>query len=93
MLAWLLACASSPGPAPWQLPSGEGALAPHLLAEPAGIRLTWFEPVGDGHALKTAVFAGGTWSEPAVVAANEPFFVNWADTPAVARACLPAKTG
>lgn len=65
-----------------------GSSKPYLTATPSGaLLLTWFEPAGEGRfALRIASREGGRWSEPRTVAADERFFVNWADFPSAAEA-------
>lgn len=65
-------------------PAGAGAMAPHLSATGAGLRLSWLEPTSDGgHVLRTAEFDGSTWEAASTVASGDDFFANWADVPAV----------
>lgn len=70
------------GPIEFEGPPGSGE--PHLYATTDGRAiLTWFEPAGDGHALKVAVRDAGGWSAPRTVVAGRDFFVNWADFPSL----------
>lgn len=45
--------------------------------------MSWFEPAGEGHALRMAWLDGDVWSEPSTIAEGDSFFVNWADYPKV----------
>lgn len=60
---------------------------PNLHASPDGrVLLTYLEALGpDRWALRLAERRDGAWSEPHTVAADRPFFVNWADFPSAVR--------
>lgn len=63
-------------------PAGPGSLAPSLAsAHDGGLVLSWLERKDDGHALKFSLFKNGRFGPPAVIAAGEDWFANWADTP------------
>jgi len=67
-----------------QVPAAADAQAPHLAVEGERVRLTWFEPKDQAHALKTALLApDGSWSRASTIVVSSDFFVNWADTPSV----------
>ena len=79
-------------------PAREGAFAPGLFRDDAGVVLVWAEPghttqevnVGSSSeiwAIRGARFENNVWSEPFTVkqATRESLFLNWADVPAVAR--------
>lgn len=84
MVLGCLGCAPPPPVlSAWSLPSGPGS-SPAVMVDTEGVRLTWFAAVGDGHELRTAMRLVEGW-EASVIAADEPLFVNWADTPSVER--------
>ncbi len=72
-----------------------------VAADDGRLLLSWIEPQGEGHALRFAAFtpdvgaaasahppahAGATgWSTPRTIATGNDWFVNWADTPHLAR--------
>ncbi len=60
-------------------------MAPGLSQDGDGLLLTWWEPAGEGHALRLARFDGVTMSAATTVATPAAPVVNWADTPEVAR--------
>src|SRR5687768_15660775 len=64
-------------------PAGSSGLHPFLTVSNGRLIMSWTEPAGDGHAVKTASFAGGRWSEPAIVVQRDDLFVNWADFPSI----------
>jgi hypothetical protein len=64
-------------------PAGAGAMAPHVVAEGEGALLSWLEPVGEGHRLRVARFAGAGGGPARTVWEGDGFFANWADTPSV----------
>jgi len=66
-------------------PAAPGSMAPHLAVTPDGAAiLSWLEPANDEtHAVKYSILQGDGWSVPMTVAANNSWFVNWADFPSV----------
>jgi len=69
-------------------PSRDGAMAPNLAADGAGLVLTWLEPDGDSSASKALRIArlrssegAFAWSPALTVATGRNFFANWADVP------------
>lgn len=71
---------------PWSLPTSAHAAQPDLvLAADGGVLLSWIEPQGDGHSLKFARFADGSWGASQAIASGDDWFVNWADTPHIAQ--------
>lgn len=66
-------------------PSGEISGQPNIYTDEKGrVVLSWVEPDGEsGHLLKYSRFDGEKWSDAAVAAQGENWFVNWADLPAV----------
>ena len=65
-------------------PAGGGSGEPFLSSLGDTVLLSWLERSGPGtHELRLARLVQGRWSEPAVVAASDRFFVNWADFPSV----------
>ncbi|MBI3048225.1 MAG: exo-alpha-sialidase [Acidobacteria bacterium] len=66
-------------------PAGSGSSAPQLTASDRGIILSWFEPAGDGTALKFAEWTGSGWSATRTAAAGDNWFVSYADVPSVIR--------
>lgn len=67
-------------------PAAPGALAFRLSGGPAGVFATWLEPGDPGHRLLVSKLEGDVWATPAVVAAGDGFFANWADTPGLLQA-------
>ncbi|MBI2187126.1 MAG: exo-alpha-sialidase [Acidobacteria bacterium] len=66
-------------------PAGSGSSAPQLTASDRGIILSWFEPAGQGTALKFAEWTGSGWSATRTAAAGDHWFVSYADVPSVIR--------
>ena len=66
-------------------PAGEGSGEPFLSTLGDTVYMSWLEPsgTGQGHVLRFARLAGGSWEPPRDVAASEGFFVNWADFPSL----------
>lgn len=64
-------------------PPGSGE--PNLHAASDGrVLFSWHEATdAGGSALRMAVRSDGAWSQPATIAADREFFVNWADFPSV----------
>jgi len=57
---------------------------PRLYTDNTGtVFMSWVEEVDDMAYLKFSSFSGDTWSEPATVASDSTWFVNWADYPSV----------
>ena len=88
--------ASNPNPAaesrqwsvdiqPVASPAGSGSGAPQLSASDRGIILSWFEPVGEGTALKFAEWTESGWSATRTAATGDNWFVSYADVPSVIR--------
>lgn len=84
----------------WSMPATAIAAQPDLVATADGkLLLSWIEPQDDGHALKFASYdlaapihgsgsaaaTGAGWSPPQTIASGGDWFVNWADTPHLAR--------
>ncbi len=70
-------------------PAIDGAFAPELWADDAGLAMTWLEPLGEtreeGHRVRFASLDGESWSAPVTVVEGQDLFANWADFPGVAR--------
>jgi hypothetical protein len=64
-------------------PSGILSQTPYLFSAHNTLYMTWLEKTSGGHALKFAKFDGKKWTDPSVIVADVPFFVNWADFPSV----------
>jgi hypothetical protein len=66
-------------------PSAPGSGEPNLTTGADGrVYLTWIEPRPDSaHALRWSVLEGERWSAAATIAEGRPWFVNWADFPAL----------
>jgi len=66
-------------------PAAPGSMAPHLAVTPDGDAiLSWLEPANDdAHAVKYSILQGDGWSVPMSIAADNGWFVNWADFPSV----------
>ncbi len=68
------------------LPAGE-AEAIHLFGNEHGeVYASWLEREGgEAYRFRYALFAGGSWSEPSLIAeGDQSWFVNWADMPRLA---------
>src|SRR5688500_6827892 len=66
-------------------PAAAGSGEPNLTTGPDGrVYLTWIEPRPDSaHALRWAVLDGDAWTAGRTIAEGNPWFVNWADFPAL----------
>lgn len=85
-----VACTSdTPGPGqvePFDAPTGEGSRWPALSSDGDGVVLSWLEPGASGTwSLRMARMDAAGWGDAKTVATegDRPFFVNWADFPAV----------
>ena len=71
-------------------PAIDGAFAPEVWTDDAGLLMTWLEPLGeersDGHRVRFSRLEGGGWSAPSTVVEGTDLFANWADFPSPARA-------
>lgn len=91
----LSACAGSPPPdtaevvrrlsaRPLGSPAAPGSGEPNLFAADDGVHMSWLEPTAaDGWALRFATLRDDGWTAPRTIAADLPFFVNWADFPSL----------
>lgn len=71
---------------PLEAPTGEDSRWPALSSDLDGVVLSWLEPDGSGTwSLRMARLDDAGWGEVQTVATegDAPFFVNWADFPAV----------
>ncbi len=67
-------------------PAGANSGEPFLTASGGQVYLSWLEAAqGGGHDLAFSRYEGERWSESAVIAHSERFFVNWADFPSIGR--------
>ena len=66
-------------------PAGSGSSAPRLTTSDGSIILSWFEPEGDGTALKFAEWNESGWSATRTAATGDNWFVSSADLPSVLR--------
>ncbi len=66
-------------------PAGSGSSAPRLTTSDGSIILSWFEPEGDGTALKFAEWNESGWSATRTAAMGDNWFVSSADLPSVLR--------
>jgi hypothetical protein len=64
-------------------PSGKDSQTPFLFTSGKSLYMTWLEKTANGHALKFAKYDGTNWGPSSVIAADVPFFVNWADFPSL----------
>ena len=66
-------------------PSAAGSLAPHFaVTADDTLVMSWLEPAEDGaHAVKFSILQTDSWSEPAVIAADDSWFINSSDFPSV----------
>jgi hypothetical protein len=66
-------------------PAAAGSLAPHLaVTADDKVVMSWLEPAEGGtHAVKFSILQADAWSAPAVIAADDNWFVNSADFPSV----------
>ena len=63
---------------------GPSAL-PHLSAYNNQPMLSWVSPDASAHVLSYATLSANGWSQPAVAATGDNWFVNWADFPSVVK--------
>lgn len=71
---------------PFEAPTGEGSRWPALSSDEDGVILSWLEPDASGTwSLRMARLDDAGWGAVETVATegDRPFFVNWADFPAV----------
>jgi thiol-disulfide isomerase/thioredoxin len=66
-------------------PTQPGSLAPSILIDGQDLVLSWWAPAEDGHKLLTARRRGTSWDKPRTIAEGADYFVNWADTPQLAK--------
>lgn len=68
------------------VPAGAESGRPRFSGDGEQVLLSWTEPTGDSvHVLRYARWTDRGWSEPQTAASGRNWFVNWADTPGVAR--------
>jgi hypothetical protein len=63
-------------------PASRGSVEPFLAVTDDAVWMSWLQKTTDGHVLKLARW-DGEWSESKTIAADVPFFVNWADFPSI----------
>ena len=66
-------------------PAGFGSRAPRLTTSDRGVILSWFEPEGNGTALRFAEWIKSGWSATRTAAKGDNWFVSSADLPSVLR--------
>ena len=65
-------------------PAGDSCAEPFLFTDKNGlVYLSWIEKIDKNATLKFSSLANEQWSEPAVVASGNNWFVNWADYPVI----------
>ncbi len=63
----------------------DSAAEPYLVADKdKNVYLSWVEEKGDSGVLRFSKWINGEWSDPALIAAGNTWFVNWADYPMIA---------
>jgi len=79
------AVATVGAPTPMASPAPTGSLTPGLVTAADGaVLLSWTERRADSTvAIQMARYHGGAWDSTHTIAEKRPFFVNWADMPAV----------
>lgn len=66
-------------------PAMDSAAEPYLVADKdKNVYLSWVEEKGDSGVLRFSKWTNGEWSDPALIAAGNTWFVNWADYPMIA---------
>src|SRR5687768_13251454 len=66
-------------------PADSASAEPYLFTDKNGIvYLSWIAKEGQNSTLKYSSLHNGKWNEPAVIAAGNDWFVNWADYPVIA---------
>lgn len=67
-------------------PAGPASQEPFLFADDSGqLVMSWIEEAEGGAAVMLAILEGEAWTAPIPVATSPGLFVNWADSPSVAR--------
>jgi hypothetical protein len=68
-------------------PAPAGSKTPFVITDDSGSAyLSWTEQRADSSfAIRLAKWNGATWDSSRTVAADRPFFVNWADFPAIVK--------
>lgn len=75
--------AAAPSVLDWPLPATLAAAQPSLASDSTGIVLSWVEPTANGHRLRVARHADGTFNAATTVTEGSGWFVNAADFPNV----------
>src|SRR5687768_11643940 len=66
-------------------PADSASAGPYLFTDKNGIvYLSWIAKEGQNSTLKYSSLHNEKWSEPAVIATGNDWFVNWADYPVIA---------
>lgn len=66
-------------------PADSASAEPYLFTDKNGtVYLSWIAKEGQNSTLKYSSLHNGQWSEPAVIATGNDWFVNWADYPVIA---------
>lgn len=66
-------------------PTADSCAEPYLFTDTNGmVYMSWIEKKGKESTLKFSTLNDGNWAEPAVIAAGNNWFVNWADYPQIA---------
>jgi hypothetical protein len=66
------------------VPWGDGSQAASLFSDGPDLHLIWIE-VGSSQRVRYARLSDGSWTEAATIAESDELFVNWADTPMIAK--------
>lgn len=68
-------------------PAPAGSKTPFVIADERGAAyLSWTEQRADSsYAIRLAKWNGATWDSSRTIAADRPFFVNWADFPSITK--------
>jgi hypothetical protein len=90
----LISCAADPAneqtdmagtPLAIESPADSVSAEPYLFTDKNGIvYLSWIEKEGQNSTLKYSSLVNEKWSEPAIIASGNDWFVNWADYPVIA---------
>jgi hypothetical protein len=91
---FLIACGADPADKPADItrtplaiesPADSTSAGPYLFTDKNGIvYLSWIAKEGQNSTLKYSSLQNEKWSEPAVIATGNDWFVNWADYPVIA---------
>lgn len=89
-----VSCASKPAdeevditraPLAIESPADSASAEPHLFTDKNGmVYLSWVTKEGQNSTLKYSSLRNEKWSEPAIIASGNDWFVNWADYPVIA---------